>query len=179
MPRPRSPPPGLGIQTLRMSPGWYVPSNSARRSRGRSDREKPSTSSTLRPSTPEAPLLRTTFSRDVARFAGDATASSSRLASAALAPRSLAVLLFAMCSRKSLPADASAGPDFPLPCGLAANTNCNWRNLMLQNPSPPSLHPLSRASSLLRGNPTSPLASSPRCFLLRLYRYWTTGDLLG
>jgi len=27
--------------------------------------------------------------------------------------------------------------------------NCNWRDLMLQNPSPPSLRPLSRASSLL------------------------------
>jgi hypothetical protein len=40
-------------------------------------------------------------------------------------------LLFAMCSRKSLPADASDGPDFPPPRGLAANTNFSWRDLML------------------------------------------------
>jgi len=124
-----------------MSPGWYVPSISARCSRGRMDWAEPSTSSTLRPSTPGAPLLRTTFSRAVARFAGDATASSSRLASAALAPRSLAVLRFAVCSRKSLPADASDGPDFPPPCGLAANTKLNWRDLILQKPIAPFAPP--------------------------------------
>ncbi|MBM4012886.1 MAG: amidohydrolase family protein, partial [Planctomycetes bacterium] len=79
-----------------------------------------------------------------------------RLASASLAPRSFAVLRFAMCSRESLPPDASDGPDSPPPGGLAANTNFSWRDLMLQNPSPPSLQPLSRPSSLLRGDPTSP-----------------------
>jgi len=102
-----------------------------------------------------------------------------RLASASLAPRSFAVLRFAMCSRKSLPPDASDGPDSPPPGGLAANTNFSWRDLMLQNPSPPSLRPLSRPSSLLRGDPTSPLASSPRRCLLGPYRLRTRGDLLG
>jgi len=94
-------------------------------------------------------LVTNNVEQAIARFAGNDTASNSRLVSAALAPRSLAVLRFAVCSRKSLPADASAGPDFPSPCGLAANTNFSWRDLMLQNPSSPSLHPLSRASSLL------------------------------
>ena len=97
MPNPRSPPPGLEIQPLRMSPGLYVPSSSARCSRGRSERVEPSTSSTLHPSTPGAPFWRTTFSRAVAKFAGDATTSSNLIASAALAPRSLAVLQFAAC----------------------------------------------------------------------------------
>ena len=162
-----------------MSPGWYDPFSSARCRRGRSDRAEPKTSSTLHPSTPGAPLLRTTCSRAVARFAGDAAASSNRLASVALALRSFTVLPFAVRSRKSLPPDASDGPDFPPPRGLAANANCSWCDLMLQNPSPPSLHPLSRASSLLRDDPTSPLASSPRRCLRDLYRFRTKGDLLG
>jgi len=84
-----------------------------------------------------------------------------------------------MVRRSGLPVPRRRSPDFPPPCGLTANTNFSWRDLMLQNPSPPLLHPLSRASSLLRGDPTSPPASSPRRCLLGPYRLRTGGDLLG
>ena len=144
-----------------------------------SERAEPNASITLRSSTPGAPLFRTTFSSAIARFAGVAPASSSRLASAALAPRSFAVLRLTVCSRESLPADASDGPGPSPPGGLAATTNFSWRDLMLQNPSPPSLCLLSQASWLLRDHPTSPPVLSPRRCLLGPYRLRTRGDLLG
>src|SRR3972149_1354781 len=50
---------------------------------------------------------------------------------------------------------------------------------MLLNPSPPSLDWLSPVSSLIWGDPTSPLASSPRRCLLGLYRHTDQERSLG
>jgi len=76
-----------------------------------------SASSTVWPSTPGAPLLRTTFSSALARLASDATSSSSRLVSAALAAGPLVFLLLALCSRAFRRSDASEGSIVPHPKG--------------------------------------------------------------
>src|SRR5271166_5446718 len=73
-------------------------------------------SSTVCPSTPGAPLLRTTFSSARARFATDATSSSSRLVSAVQATALAVILRFALCSRKARPSDASDTLASPPPC---------------------------------------------------------------
>src|SRR5580658_711609 len=129
-----------------------------------------SAASTVWPSTPGAPLLRTTFSSALARLASDATSSSSRLVSATLAAGPLVFLVLALCSRKLRRSDASEGSADPLPEGLSANTRLNCRGPVLLNPSPPLLHRLSPASSLLRGDPTSAWTSSRCRCLLRVYR---------
>ena len=121
-------------------------------------------------SRPDAPLLRTTFSSAVAKLASDATASSNRLASATPVPGPLVVLLLALCSRKLRRSDASDSSVSPLPEGLSANARLNCRGPVFLNPSPPLLHRLSPASSLLRGDPTSVGASFRRRCLLRVYR---------
>ena len=97
MPRPRSPPPGLGIQTRRMSPGRKRPASKSRRRSASRRGACASASSTVWPSTPGAPLLRTTFSSARARFASDATSSSSRSGSAA------------RCGARCCRADAAGG----------------------------------------------------------------------
>src|SRR5664280_3398117 len=68
-----------------------------------------SASSTVCPSTPGAPLLRTTFNSARARLASDATSSSSRLLSTTPGPGPLVFLLLALCSRKPRRSDASEG----------------------------------------------------------------------
>src|SRR5271166_112957 len=60
-----------------------------------------SASSTVCPSTPGAPLLRTTFNSAVARLASAAASSSNRLVSAALALGPLAFLRFAFLQQKA------------------------------------------------------------------------------
>ncbi len=129
-----------------------------------------SAASTVWPSTPGAPLLRTTFSSAVARLASDATASSNRLVSAAPVAGPLVFLLLAVCSRKLRRSDASDGSVFPPPERLSANTRLNCRGPVLFNPSLPSLRRLSPASALLRRNPTSARASSRCRCLLQVYR---------
>src|ERR1035441_2533322 len=126
--------------------------------------------STVCPSTPGAPLLRTTFSSALARLASLAASSSSRLVSATLALGPLVFLLLAFCSRKLRRSDASERSSFPPPEGLSANTRLNCRGPIFLNPSPPLLRWLSPASLLLRGDPTSARASSRRRCLLRVYR---------
>ena len=69
---------GLGIHIRRISPGWYVPSSSSRRSLGKSDRHASTTSSTLGPATPAAPLFCATLSSAHAIFATNAAPSSKR-----------------------------------------------------------------------------------------------------
>ena len=66
-----------------------------------------SASSTVWPSTPGAPLLRITFSSARARFASDATSSSSRSGSAARAAGPAVVLRLAVCSSHGRCSDAS------------------------------------------------------------------------
>jgi hypothetical protein len=129
-----------------------------------------SASSTVCPSTPGAPLLRTTLSSAFAKLASHATSSSSRLVSAASAAGPLVFLLLALCSRTFRRPDASGGSPAPPPEGLSANARLNCRGPVFLNPSPPLLRRLSPASSLLRGDPTSASASSRRRCLLRVYR---------
>src|SRR5271165_5513047 len=129
-----------------------------------------SASSTVCPSAPGAPSLRTTFNSALARLASVAASSSSRLVSAALALGPLVLLRLAFCSRKLRRSDASERSCFPPPEGLSANTKLNCRGPFFLNPSPPLLRWLSPASSLLWGDPTSAWASSRRRCLLRVYR---------
>jgi hypothetical protein len=110
------------------------------------DGARASAISTVWPSTPGAPLLRTTFSSALARLASFATASSSRLASAPEASGPLVFLRLALCSRKLRRSDASGGSFFPPPEGLSANTRLNCRGPVLLNPSLPLLYRLSSAS---------------------------------
>src|SRR5271165_244155 len=74
-----------------------------------------SASSTVCPSAPGAPLLRTTFNSALARLASVAASSSSRLVSAALALGPVVFLRFALCSRKLRRSDASERSSFPPP----------------------------------------------------------------
>src|SRR5580700_6622293 len=129
-----------------------------------------SASSTVCPSTPGAPLLRTTLSSALARLASDATASSSRLASTTPVPGPVVFLPLALCNRKSRRSDASEGDGVPLPEGLSANPKVSCRGPVFLNPSLPWLRRLSPASTLLRRDPTSEWASSRRRCLLRVYR---------
>jgi hypothetical protein len=105
--------------------------------------------STVWPSTPGAPLLRTTFSSAVARLASNATSSSSRLVSATLVPGPLVFLLLALSSRKPRRSDASDGSFSPPPEGFSANAMVNCRGPVSFNPSPPWLRWLSPTSLLL------------------------------
>src|SRR5450830_751502 len=129
-----------------------------------------SASSTVCPSTPGAPLLRTTFSSARARLASDATSSSSRLVSATPVPGPLVFLLLALCSRKPRRSDASEDLAVPPPEGLSANTRFNCRGPVFLNPSLPLLDRLSPASLLIRRDPTSAWASTRRRCLLQVYR---------
>src|SRR5271163_3257372 len=129
-----------------------------------------SASSTVCPSTPGAPLLRTTFNSARARLASDATSSSSRLVSTTPVPGPLVFLLLALCSRKPRRSDTSEGLVVPPPEGLSANTRFNCRGPVFLNPSLPLLYRLSPASSLIRRDPTSAWASTRRRCLLRVYR---------
>src|ERR1700684_1276018 len=129
-----------------------------------------SASSTVCPSTPGAPLLRTTFNSARARLASDATSSSSRLVSTTPVPGPLVFLLLALCSRKPRRSDASEGLAAPPPEGLSANTRFNCRGPVFLNPSLPLLYRLSPASLLIRRDPTSAWASTRRRCLLRVYR---------
>src|SRR5450755_868563 len=128
-----------------------------------------SASSTVCPSTPGAPLLRTTFNSARARLASDATSSSSRLVSTTPVPGPLVFLLLALCSRKPRRSDASEGLAAPPPEGLSANTRFNCRGPVFLNPSLPLLYRLSPASLLIRRDPTSAWASTRRRCLLRVY----------
>ncbi len=105
--------------------------------------------STVCPSIPGAPWLRTTFNSARAKLASDAASSSSRLASATLPLGPFVFLLLAFCSRKLRRSDASERSSFPPPEGLSANTRLNCRGPLFLNPSPPLLRWLSPASSLL------------------------------
>ena len=69
---------------------------------------------------PGAPLLRTTLSSARARYASDATSSSSRAASAAQARVRADFLRFAFCNRNKRRSDASGGPSLPPPVGAVA-----------------------------------------------------------
>src|SRR5450759_2021005 len=129
-----------------------------------------SASSTVCPSTPGAPLLRTTFNSARARLASDATSSSSRLLSTTPGPGPLVFLLLALCSRKPRRSDASEGLVVPPPEGLSANTRLNCRGPVFLNPSLPLLDRLSPASLLIRRDPTSAWASTRRRCLLQVYR---------
>src|SRR5665647_1785297 len=126
--------------------------------------------STVWPSTPGAPLLRTTFSSASAKLASDATSSSSRLVPTTQVAGPLVFLRLAVCSRKSRRSDASDGSVFPPPKGLSANTRLNCRGPVFLNPSLPLLDRLSPASLLIRRDPTSAWASTRRRCLLRAYR---------
>src|SRR5665647_668140 len=126
--------------------------------------------STVWPSTPGAPLLRTTFSSASAKLASDATSSSSRLVPTTQVAGPLVFLRLAVCSRKSRRSDASDGSVFPPPKGLSANTRLNCRGPVFLNPSLPLLDRLSPASSLILRDPTSAWALSRRRCLLRVYR---------
>ncbi|PPQ31028.1 hypothetical protein CCR94_10565 [Rhodoblastus sphagnicola] len=55
-----------------------------------------SAASTVRPSNPGAPLLRTTFSSALVRLTSDATSSSNRLTSATLATEPVVFLVLAL-----------------------------------------------------------------------------------
>ena len=74
-----------------------------------------SASSTVCPSMPGAPLLRTTLSSARARLASDATSSSSRLVSAAQATVRADRLRFALCSRNARPLGCVRRPIAPAP----------------------------------------------------------------
>jgi hypothetical protein len=90
------------------------------------------------------------------------TCSSGRSPSAAPAARPLAALPFAVPSRQALPRDSSGALPPLRAFGLSANSKLSWRGPALLSSSPPSLHRLSPASSLLLGDPTSPQASDSR-----------------
>jgi hypothetical protein len=143
---------------------------SSGRSRGSRAGASSTTCSTLRPSTPGAPLFRNTFSNACARLLADATDSINRLSTAVQVAGSIRPLPFAVCTKNRFPSDSSCEPRALSPCGLSANTKANCRGSALFNPSPPLLRWLSPTSLLIRGNPTSPWASDGRSQYLPSYR---------
>jgi len=69
--------------------------------------------------------------------------------STAEAMRPVASLRCAIRSKYAVPTDTSVVRAPLPPDGLSANAKVNWRDLMLLNPSPPSLHRHYPASTLL------------------------------
>src|SRR5207245_1275406 len=94
-------------------------------------------------------LFLNTFSSACARLAADATDSNNRPLSATVVQvaGSVRPLPFAVCNRYRFPRDSSRGTRSLSPFGLSASAKVSCRGPVLLNPSPPSLHRLSPASS--------------------------------
>ena len=136
--------------------------------------------------------FRATFSSAFAKFGGDDTFSSNRLASVCRAVKWSDSLASAVRSSQDLPSGTPEISSCPPPSGLSAKTSASCLYLTLSIMLPPSLRRRYPASSLLLGNPTSPRASVASRFLLCLLPAvnpnaragpakggWTRGDLRG